>query len=51
MSLLLTLNMFYNLHYVKNACFVLEKRTESKFNRLQIEVSFLPNISTVNILI
>ena len=28
-----------------NTCFMLEKRKKSKFNRLQIEVFFLPNIS------
>ena len=28
-----------------NTCFILEKRKKSKFNRLQIEVFFLPNIS------
>ena len=28
----------------QNMCFILEKRKKSKFNRLQIEVLFLPNI-------
>ena len=29
----------------QNTCFLLEKRKKSKFNRLQIEVFVLPNIS------
>ena len=29
----------------RNTCFILEKRKKSKFNRFQIEVYFLPNIS------
>ena len=49
--LLLTLNIFHILHDVKYelytgyTSFILEKRKKSdKFNRLQIEVFFLPNI-------
>ena len=47
-SLLLTLNIFHILHDVKNAeirALYWKKRKKSKFNRLQIEVFFLPNIS------
>ena len=30
----------------RNTCFILEKRKKSKFNRLQIEVFNVPNISS-----
>ena len=47
-SLLLTLIVFHILQDVKNAvirALYWKKRKKSKFNRLQIEVFFLPNIS------
>ena len=47
-SLLLTLNIFHILHDVKNAqiCALYRKKErKSKFNRFQIEMFFLTNIS------
>ena len=52
LSLLLTLNIFHILHVMKNAKICVlnwKKRKKSKFNRLQIEVFFLPNIRPLNI--
>ena len=34
----------------QNTCFILEKRKKSNFNRLQIEVPFLPNISPLHLI-
>ena len=45
MPLLLTLNIFYILHDVKYAKIRALCWKSNKFNRLQIEVFFLPNIS------
>ena len=47
MSLLLTLDIFHILRDVKNAvirALYWKERKKSKFNRLQIEVLFLPSI-------
>ena len=52
LSLLLTLNIFHILHNMKNAeirALCWKKRNKSKFNRLQIEVFFLPNINLLYI--
>ena len=49
MSLLLTLNIFHMLHNMKNAKILAlywkKERKKSKFNREQVEVFFLLNIS------
>ena len=48
LSLVLTLNIFHILHVVKNGemrALYWKKRKKRKFNRFQIEVFFLPNIS------
>ena len=48
-SFLLTLNIFHVLHNVKNAQILAlcrkKEEKKSKFNRLQVEVFFLLNIS------
>ena len=48
MSLLLTLNVFYIFHDLENVekrALYWKKGKKRKFNRLQIEVPFLPSIS------